>query len=265
MTNAAMNNCKGISKTITALVMLLASAIVAAQSRPAPAQGQGDSGKKLAVATRVLNPFPGGVGSYWIYKGIAREGSGVDAKDADERKIRWRMTVERVLHREGATAVVVKGFPDDVDWSDNPPAKESMFVLTDDGGFYRISSEDGTLERKFTDPSVTIQGFLKDEDLWFQWPPARGAQPGGGNCPDRSDDMYCWILFDVPRKISLHGVKGAPSGWETGYTLMYRTNPDHTEVDIVSGVGVTGFEYHHHGTVADIELGLVEVHLTKQQ
>ena len=107
-----MNNSKRISKTITALLMLLASAIVAAQSRPAAAQGQGDSEKKPAVATRLLNPFPGGVGSYWIYKGIVREGSGVDARDADERKIRWRMSVERVLRREGATAVVVKGFPE---------------------------------------------------------------------------------------------------------------------------------------------------------
>jgi hypothetical protein len=250
-----MNNGRGILKTSLVLLVLLAAALGIPQSKSALQQ------EKAGATTGVLNPFPGGVGSYWIYKGVVRQ----QGYKIEEQKVRWRMSVERILRREGATAVVVKGFPDDVDWSSSPPAKESMFVLTDDGGLYRIYSEQGTPDLKFADTRISTADFLKDEDLWFQWPPKVGAQPGGGNCPDRADDMYCWILFEPPEKASLRGIKGAPSGSRTGYTLANRTNPDDTEVDIVSGVGVTGYGYHHHGTVADIDLHLVEVHLTEQK
>ena len=243
---------------------LLPVILVAFTSAVAVAQDKAPTGQNHAT-TAILNPFPGGVGSYWIYKGVVRQAPGVDAANAEEKKVRWRMSVERVLRRDGATAVVVKGFPDDVDWSDNPPAKESMFVLTDDGGIYRIYSKEGPPDGKFTDPRITIQDFLKDEDLWFQWPPTVGAQPGGGNCPDRSDELYCWALDEPPQKISLRGVKGVPSGLRTGYTILYRTLPDHTQVDIVTGVGVTNYEYHHHGTIADVELHLVEAHLTAEK
>jgi hypothetical protein len=36
--------------------------------------------------------------------------------------------------------------------------------------------------------------------------------------------------------------------------------PDDTEFDFVSGIGITSYEYHHHGTIAETELHLVEFH-----
>lgn len=239
---------------IVPVLLFLLTSIAGAQSVPI---GQSAHVRE----SEMLNPFPGGVGSYWIYKGLVRQ----QGFKIEEEKIRWRMTIERVLHRDGATAVVVKRFPDDADWSSNPPAKESMFVLTDDGGLYRIYSEQGTPDQKFTDTRIATQEFLKDADLLFQWPPTVGAQPGGGTCPDRTDDMYCWVLEEPVQKVSVRGIKGVPSGSRTSYSLMYRTLPDHTEIDFISGIGVTGYEYHHHGTVADVELRLVEVHLTEQK
>lgn len=210
-----------------------------------------------------MDPFPGGVGSYWIYEGVVRQGS--DEKP-EEKKVRWRMSIERILHREGAKAVVVKGFPADLDWSAGDAAvKESMFVVTDNGGIYRIYSEKGIPDAKFADTHITIQEFLKDEELLFQWPPTVGAQPSGGNCPERGDEMYCWVLFEAPGKGPLRGVKGIKPGSYSVYFLAYRTNPDDTEVGITSGVGVTEYEYHHHGTTSDVEVHLVEVHLTEEK
>jgi hypothetical protein len=46
----------------------------------------------------------------------------------------------------------------------------------------------------------------------------------------------------------------------TAYPLAFRTNPDDTEVEIVAGIGIVRYEYHHHGKVADTELALVEFH-----
>jgi len=249
---------------VVSLLLTLVAAIASAQTNtPHEAKPASRNQTNPAITAVTLDPFPGGVGSYWIYEGVVRQGS--DEKP-EEKKVRWRMSLERVIRRPGATAVIVKGFPGDpdwfgVDWSSTPPAKESMFVTTDDGGIYQIYSEKGIPDAKFTDPCITTQEFLRDEELLFQWPPTVGAQPGGGNCPERSDEMYCWVLFEAPGKGVLRGVKGIKPGSYTGYSLVYRTNPDDTEIGITSGVGVTAYEYHHHGTVADIELHLVGVHL----
>lgn len=244
-----------IRNLLPALLILAACPVALAQDKTPAVQDH---------AAGRLNPFPGGVGSYWIYKGETTQAPGVDYAKAQEKKVRWRMSLERILHRDGATAFIVNGFPDDLDWSDDPKPKLSMFVLTDDGGLYRFNGEEETSEQKFNDPQVTLKQLLEDAEPWFQWPPVVGAQPGGGTCPDRTDQMYCWTL-DPPEKLSLRKVKGAPSGQHTGYSLAYRTNPDDAEVEIVSGVGVTGYWYHHHGTISEVDLYLLEVHLTEQK
>ena len=109
-----------------------------------------------------------------------------------------------------------------------------------------------------------MRDLLDQAELLFQWPPIGGAQPGGGTCPERSDQMYCWVL-DSFSKRSLRRIEGLKPGSYTVYSVIYRTNPDHTIIDLVPGVGVTGYEYSHHGTVDDIDLSLVEVHLTEEK
>jgi hypothetical protein len=42
--------------------------------------------------------------------------------------------------------------------------------------------------------------------------------------------------------------------------LRYATNPDDTEMEVSPGIGVLSYEYHHHGTVANASLTLVEFH-----
>lgn len=244
-------------RLLPALLFVFACTFAAAQDKAIG--GQNQSG------TKVLNPFPGGVGSYWIYTGLVQQAPGVDYAKAEEKNVRWRMTLHRILRRDGATAVIVEGFPDDLDWSDDPKPKESMFVVTDNGGLYRFNGEVKDSEQKFTDTHITTKQLLEDGDPWFQSPPVVGAQPGGGYCPDRTDNLYCWVLDEPVRKISVRGIKGIPSGPRASYSLAYRTLPDDSEIDIVAGVGVTGYAYHHHGTIADIDLHLVEAHLVGEK
>ena len=40
--------------------------------------------------------------------------------------------------------------------------------------------------------------------------------------------------------------------------LAFRTNPDHTNLRFAVGIGLTFFEYVHHGTKGDCEMRLVE-------
>lgn len=249
---------------LTALLIILGCAVALGERDRAPEHMQGGSIRADSATTVPLDPFPGAVESYWVYEGVVRYQVPNSTK-RQERKVRWRMNIERVLRRGGATAVIVKGFPGDLDWSDdNVLAKESVFVRTDDGGFYRIESETGGLARKFTDSRVGIQQLLNEGELWFQWPLTQGEQPGGGDCPGRNDQMYCWILSPA-HEVSLRNVKGAIPTSQAGYFLEYRTNPDNIQVELVSGVGMVGYEYHHHGTVADTQFHLVEVHLAEEK
>jgi len=69
--------------------------------------------------------------------------------------------------------------------------------------------------------------------------------------------MYCWVA-GPPHAANLDGVKGLTAGNRTAYEIEYRTNPDDTEFEFVPGVGITSYEYHHHGSIAETELHLVE-------
>ena len=54
-------------------------------------------------------------------------------------------------------------------------------------------------------------------------------------------------------------VKGVPAAKEyQTFTLTYRTTPDHTNLRFAAGVGITYYEYVHHGTKGDCEVTLVE-------
>jgi hypothetical protein len=44
----------------------------------------------------------------------------------------------------------------------------------------------------------------------------------------------------------------------TTYTLTFRTTPDHTNMIFTRDLGITFFEYVHHGTKGDCEMRLVE-------
>jgi hypothetical protein len=59
---------------------------------------------------------------------------------------------------------------------------------------------------------------------------------------------------------SLQNISGVRAVEHEEYSLEFRTNPDDTEFSFVPGIGITKYNYHHHGTVADTELRLVEFH-----
>jgi hypothetical protein len=68
--------------------------------------------------------------------------------------------------------------------------------------------------------------------------------------------------------MSLSGIAGLPHEMPQevdSYSLAYRTLPDDTKIDFVPGVGIVTYEYHHHGTVADTEVKLVEFHRTDER
>ena len=71
--------------------------------------------------------------------------------------------------------------------------------------------------------------------------------------------MYCWVVEQSATR-KLDSVKGAPAGKQPVFALHFRTLPDDTTAEVVPGLGILSYQYHHHGSVADTELQLVEFH-----
>jgi hypothetical protein len=205
--------------------------------------------------------FPLTPGTYWIYRGLERY-TVVGSNVVKMTRVTWRMSVERAIQREGLLAVVIRGFPGDLDWSDgHVKPSPSILFRTDDEKFYLSSASDTSLTlSQLGDPKFAVRGLLQEDDWFLQLPLAAGKRFCEREGMERPDGHYCW-LTGRPRLVALDSVKGLVPAKRVAYKVEYFTNPDEIEFDFVPGVGMTSYSYHHHGTIADTELHLVEFHV----
>jgi hypothetical protein len=205
--------------------------------------------------------FPLSPGTFWIYHGLVRswlEGSSV-GKVTD---VTWKMSVVRAVKRDGITAAIVSGFPGDLDWSEgHAEPQTSILVVTQDAKFYLKSGFDSqSLLPQIDSPKYPLQELIDADDWILQLPLAAGMRFGcDEGAAQREDGLYCWVV-GPPHPVALGGVKGVASGTHIAFEVRYSTNPDDTEIEFAPGIGITSYQYHHHGTTAETELHLVEFH-----
>jgi len=204
--------------------------------------------------------FPLSPGTYWIYHGLVRawvEGSSV-GKVTD---VTWKMSVVRVVERDGIAAAIVSGFPSDLDWSEGRAEPQiSILLATQDGKFYLKGEFDTrSVLDQIDNPKYPLQELVDVDDWFLQLPLAEGKKFCDDEGMQRADELYCWVT-QAPHPAALGGVKGVVSAQRPAYEIDYATLPDDTEIEFVPGVGITSYQYHHHGTTADTELHLVEFH-----
>ena len=192
-------------------------------------------------------------GTISIYSGTARwwgptKPEGYGTKTSRIRN--WQMNVVKTASRGDVTASVVQGFPDDLAWygfdAIPPPANLSLIVQSSAGLFKKTISSDEA-EQRVEDALNHKLKFDMDEDQMLRFPVQVGdclsIEPNA-----LKYKSWCWhVRSAVKTKFG--------SGWE----LEYRSNPDQQLVDIVPGVGITRYMYHHNGTVADTDVHLVRL------
>jgi hypothetical protein len=203
-----------------------------------------------------VEPFPMTVGTSWTYRGIVRWSPSIGRVSGT--KVEWKMEVQRLVWRGEYTGAVIRGFPEDLDWSDgHPNPTDSLLVRFRQEKFYLISKERfASSIQMLENPNQSLQGLLSDGDIFLQLPLAQGKKYCDAENMARSDGHYCWIV-ESSESISLNELTGgAEKGRRTSYRIRYVTNPDDLTYEFVPGVGITLYEYHHHGTVADTELQL---------
>jgi hypothetical protein len=203
--------------------------------------------------------FPFNPGAYWVYKGTVRWYDFENDKPASA-EVTWKMSVQKVLRTQGITAAVVTGFPGDLDWTAGTTEAKPWLILEDQKHdvYYENLGPEFDLTKLNGDDHV-FDKFMAEDNFFFRWPLQQGAKFCGEDAKKREDGMYCWVVEQSVTK-NLSTVKGVPASDQTAFQLKYRTLPDDTTVELVPGVGLLSYEYHHHGTMADTELQLVEFH-----
>jgi len=200
-------------------------------------------------------------GASWVYRGIVRWYD-MQSQRTVTTKVTSRSEVIRVIRRNGLEATVIKGFPADFNWSEgHAPANSWLFVRTEDNELHWFTY-DREIEqrlRRLDNPQDFLQGMLTDDDLLMRLPPKKGMKFCDEEAKARPDDLYCWVVASE-REVTLNDVRGLEPAKHTAFLLKYVTNPDDTELEFVPGVGFISYRYHHHGTVADTEMSLVEYH-----
>jgi hypothetical protein len=95
----------------------------------------------------------------------------------------------------------------------------------------------------YTPPSPTVRELVRTDDSvslhgerWLSLPLADGQRI----CPD-TKSRYCWVV----------------SADHERFRVTFVTNPDDETFEITPGVGVSRFDYHHHGTTLDVSAKLV--------
>jgi hypothetical protein len=217
------------------------------------------------VALRAQKPaspsafFPLNVGTYWVYKGTVRWDD-PESEKPGSADVTWKMTVDRVIRKQGIVAAVVTGFPADLDWSAGTTEPKPWLFIEDEKHrvFFENLGPEFDLSKLNGDDHV-FDKFMVDDNLFFQWPVSEGAKFCDEQAKKREDGNYCWNVAETTKK-KLQGVSGAPPDEQFIFRMEYSTLPDDQKIELVQGVGVLGYHYHHHGTVADTELQLVEFH-----
>ena len=210
--------------------------------------------------------FPLEKGNYWIYRGETKwvEQAQPPGKNIVRTAVlTWKMEVIETGEGNGVFAALLKGYPGDLGWYEAGKQRgDWLIVRTSAGTFYLL---EGKQARKTWDELRTDAGALKnatkDAEPILETPLAQGKTFGGD--PDMRPELkaqgrYCWFVagdrnFNPKRFSKAPVIRPARD-----FTLLYRTNPDTTTLDFVPGIGIVGYQYVHHGTTAETDLGLIE-------
>jgi hypothetical protein len=198
--------------------------------------------------------FPLRKGAYWIYEGNVRW-TVINSADVEENVVTWKMEVQRVFQRNNIVGYEMLGAPWDLAWYEGGKQPSEYGIIQAGGNFYRTSID--TVGR-LMDESDVLRALVNENQVFLDVPLIQGKKFCDTFSLARSDGMYCWSVGKEIQldEVSIKGVN--PSYKLIEYPIYNGTMPDHSIIHFIPGVGVSHYEYHHHGTVSDVEVDLIE-------
>lgn len=212
--------------------------------------------------------FPLAVGNYWVYEGDAKI---YGNEQVYEFKIRQRVDVELQVNNGDWSLYILKGHPMDALGIEDLEATKGGKVVDVPGSAngYLINQnqvydvlgsqmEDFKKAMAAKDAETELNALAGDEV--FDFPLIVGKSFNRAMEPERADHYYEWYVMDKAPSPKWQ-VEGKPGD---EYHLGFYTNPDHTDVWFVPGVGITRYKYHHNGTTFDVDVILKVYHLSEK-
>jgi hypothetical protein len=242
------------------LIILTSNVILRASDKDARRASKSNFSTKSNPEPQPDLFFPLTPGTWWLYRGTVTWSDQQTEKEA-RADVTLKMTVEIVIQKPEFTIAVLSGFPRDLDWATGEvPAMPWLLIETKRHEIFLNSLPPDFEYAKLEKDAATLDKFLAEDNLLFRWPLKKGMKFGDAESMKREDGEYCWVVADEKRK-SLAGIKGLSTLFSGDvFLLRYATNPDDTEMELFPGIGILSYQYHHHGTVADSSLTLVEFH-----
>jgi hypothetical protein len=256
----------GVSLILALLALLSSSFITArplvilrASDKDARRTSTSESPTKINPESQLNLFFPLTPGTWWLYRGTVTWSDQQTEKEV-QANVTLKMTIEKVIQKPEFNIAILSGFPRDLDWATGEVATMPWLLIETKRHEIFLNSLPPDFDyAKLEKDAASLDKFLSEDNLLFRWPLKQGMKFGDAESLRREDAHYCWVVATQESK-KLGDIKGlAPRSAEVS-VLQYITNPDDTEMELSPGIGILSYQYHHHGTVAETSLTLVEFH-----
>jgi hypothetical protein len=198
--------------------------------------------------------FPLKGGAYWVYEGNVRWTT-ADSSAVTEEEVTWKMEVRRAIQRNDIVGYEMLGAPWDLAWYKEGQGPSEYGIIQAGGKFFLTSND---VVRRLMDESDFLGSLVDENSIFLDVPLIPGKKFCDIDSLTRSDGMYCWIVGEASQ-VTVTNIKGVTASDTIFEFPIYNgTLPDHSILHFIPGVGISGYEYHHHGTVSDAEVRLIE-------
>jgi hypothetical protein len=174
--------------------------------------------------------FPCVTGKTLTYRGQVRwtvENSNV----VRSKPMTWQTRILSCKRKAHGFVWVIDGLPEDL-VRYQPNRKPGRYLFTQNANGFskqKLPTEEGQPVEEILHFPAKVGDCLREDET-----------------TGRNGAMYCWSI-DSTRKTS--------QGQE--WLLKYRSLPLHEAVTIIPEIGITSYEFEHHGTVASVKMRLV--------
>ncbi len=182
----------------------------------------------------ILDAFPLRQGASWVYNVTLDYAQGTDV-------VHWTGTISETItsaRQQGSGWVLhsqIQGHPLYTAAKGN---QERAYIALANRLYRWASGQDAS--------ALIMQGGQGFEGYqYLEFPLAIGKEWGDAQSVARGDGWYVWHVE------AQEDLTTAAGKFDACYRLIYRTNPDHTNIWFCSGIGIAREEYHHHGSVLD--------------
>ncbi|HSI86607.1 MAG: hypothetical protein ACAI35_15335 [Candidatus Methylacidiphilales bacterium] len=208
-------------------------------------------------------------GNYWIYEGDIKwveENGSTHKNEVRSKKMTWRSEVVDVFETREGTLWLLRGFPTDLAWYTSGDKPQDRLLLRSGTDYYQIAGEKAAelFQKIRSKPEVLRQAGddapgQVEAALLLPMPLAEGKRFGAGTTlGELFSSRYCYVVESVT-PFAEKSVRNCPRLVDPKcYSITSSTNPDHSVLSFVPGLGITHYAYSHHGTTMEVDVVLVE-------